>query len=60
MAHVLVTLVEDGCLGDTDRIDCKDLAAANDLADSIESNAWLPGISCVGCVKVGDKIKRVF
>jgi hypothetical protein len=60
MAHVLVTLIEDGCMGSTDRIDCKDLASAEALADSFENTEMKRGIGCVGCVKVGDKIKRVF
>lgn len=60
MTHVLVTLICDGEMGDTDRIDCADLAEANALADSFEDTVWKDHAGYVGCVKVNDKIKRVF
>ena len=53
-ATVLMTLILDGELDHTDRIEFDDLDKANAFADCVE------GEGCVGCVKVGDKIKRVF
>lgn len=57
MAHILITRIVDGRLGPTERYDCKDLAEANELMDSIEHG--YSEFDFVGCVKLGDKIKRV-
>ena len=57
MTYVLATTIVDGELDRTERTKCADLAEANALADRYESddsNVW------IGCVHVGDKIKRVF
>jgi len=54
MAIVLVSLVKDDCVSEPNSYKCADLAAANKLADE-----WA-GPGYVGCVKVKDKIKRVF
>jgi hypothetical protein len=57
MTYVLATTIVDGELDRTERTKCADLAEANALADRYENdddNVW------VGCVHVGDKIKRVF
>ena len=54
MTTVLVTRVFDSELGETKRKEFDDLAAANDYVDRLRPDG------VVGCVKVGDKIKRVF
>jgi hypothetical protein len=51
---LLVTLVKDCELTDTITHDCRDLIHANELVDSFTGNGY------VGCVKVGENIKRVF
>jgi len=56
-ATVLVTTIRDGELGKTRSYDCGDLAAANDFVDN--TVLWNNSHE-VGCVKIGNKIKRVF
>ena len=51
---LLVTLIRDGELMDTITHDCRDLSHATELVDSFTGNGY------VGCVKVGDAIRRVF
>jgi len=60
MTFVLVTSIVNGELNETHRIDCADLSEANDLIESMENTELAAGHGYVGCVKVGDKIKRVF
>ncbi len=54
MATVLVTPIVNGELGETVKLDFDDWASANEWVD----NAALKGY--VGCVKLGDSVKRVF
>ena len=60
MTHVLVTSIVNGELNQTHRIDCKDLSEAAGIVESMENTELARGHGYVGCIKVGDKIKRVF
>lgn len=60
MAHVLVTRIVDGCIETTMSINCKDEAGCEAQVDALLSAPHERGVSHVGCIKVGDKIKRVF
>ena len=54
MTTVLITRIFAGELGETKERSFDDLAAANDFVDRLRPDG------VVGCVKVNDKIKRVF
>ena len=60
MTIVLVTRVENDCVGKPERIEFASFAAANDYADSIEALKKGGRNGLVGCIKVANKIKRVF
>ena len=54
MTTVLFTRIRDGELGETVTRHFDDLEAANNYVDCMIPDGY------VGCIKVGDKIKRVF
>ena len=59
-SFVLVTRIVDGCIECTYAVHCRDEAGCEDWVDGLLSADHPRGMSHVGCIKVGDKIRRVF
>jgi hypothetical protein len=57
---VRITRIVDGCLDNTWEVHCKDYDGCMRQVDALAKGPHERGVSYVGCIKAGDKIKFVF